>query len=240
MINKRVMIKRIVASIPNTITLLNLLSGAVACILSFHSSTLIGSLTGCQWAFIFIGMAAVFDFCDGASARLLHAYSPVGKELDSLADLVSFGLAPSLLLYNAISAAEGATDLLCLPALVSLFIATMGALRLARFNVDDRQTTEFIGLPIPANALFWIGYIAWMNSHAYPGLWVSLIFIVALGLMMVSPLHMFSLKFKNFAFKENYLRYLLIASAVLMVIWLGVPGFAWTIVIYILMSVVNR
>ncbi|MDE6248734.1 MAG: CDP-diacylglycerol--serine O-phosphatidyltransferase, partial [Paramuribaculum sp.] len=119
-------------------------------------------------------------------------------------------------------------------------IAARGALRLARFNVDDRQTTEFIGLPIPDNALFWIGYIAWMNSHAYPGLWVSLIFIVALGLMMVSPLHMFSLKFKNFAFKENYLRYLLIASAVLMVIWLGVPGFAWTIVIYILMSVVNR
>ncbi len=233
------MIKRIVASIPNTITCLNLLSGAVACILAFHSSAVIGSLTGAQWAFIFIGLAAVFDFCDGASARLLHAYSSVGKELDSLADLVSFGLAPSLLLYNAIASFEGA-DVICLPALASLFIAAMGALRLARFNVDDRQTTEFIGLPIPANALFWIGYIAWMNSHAYPGLWVTVLFILALGLMMVSPLHMFSLKFKNFAFKENFLRYLLIASAIIMVAWLGVPGLAWTIVIYILMSAVSR
>jgi len=231
---------RIKASIPNTITCLNLLSGAVACIFAFSSMVPFGPLSGYQWAFVFIAAAAVFDFCDGASARLLHAYSAVGKELDSLADLVSFGLAPSLLIYNTMAFYEGYDSVLCWTALPALFIAAMGALRLARFNVDDRQATEFIGLPIPANAIFWIGFIAWMNSHIYVGRWVMWTLILALGLLMVCNMRMFSLKFKNFALAENFRRYVLIAGAVLFVIFEGVSGLAWTIVLYLALSALPR
>lgn len=212
----------------------------MACILSFQSMTIIGNLTGYQWAFIFIAAAAVFDFCDGASARLLHAYSNVGKELDSLADLVSFGLAPSLLLYNSISYFQGNEEAICCAGLPALFIAAMGALRLARFNVDDRQTTEFIGLPIPANAIFWIGFIAWNHSHIYVGQWVIWGFIIVLGLLMVCNMRMFSLKFRNFSLRENFRRYVIIVGAVLFVIFEGLSGLAWTIVLYLALSALPR
>lgn len=224
-------------SIPNSITCLNLISGVLACILSFNYDTPIGALEGYQWAFICIGAAAVFDFCDGASARLLHAYSPMGKELDSLADLISFGLAPTLLMFNTINYySEGFTPW----ALVSLIIVVCGALRLARFNIDTRQTTSFIGLPIPSNALFWIGYIGWINSHSYPGAIASAIIMVAVSLLMVSPLKMFSLKFTNFSFRENVRRYAILLAAVLFVATEGVAGFAWTILLYIFISLLGR
>lgn len=231
---------KVKASIPNTITCLNLISGAVACIFSFSSMMLSGGLMGYQWAFIFIALASVFDFSDGASARLLHAYSPVGKELDSLADLVSFGLAPSLLLYNTITFYEGCEETVCWVAIPSLFIAAMGALRLAKFNVDDRQTVEFIGLPIPANAIFWIGFIAWIHSHVYVGKWIIWALILALGLLMVCNMRMFSLKFKNFALAENFRRYVLILGAAVFVLFDGVSGLAWTIVLYLALSALPR
>ncbi|MDE6061602.1 MAG: CDP-alcohol phosphatidyltransferase family protein, partial [Duncaniella sp.] len=129
--------KSLTSFIPNTITCLNLLSGCVAVFFAFNLDIEIGSLPAMTWAFIFIGAASVFDFCDGFSARLLHAYSPLGKELDSLSDLVSFGLAPAFLVMNVMRT-YGA------PLWVSasaLLIAVMGALRLAKFNVDTRQTT---------------------------------------------------------------------------------------------------
>lgn len=113
--------------------------------MAFHYNETIAGLSGYEWAFICIGAAAIFDFCDGASARLLHAYSDLGKELDSLADLVSFGLAPALLMFNTIAIANN--DPLSPWAFMSLFIPAMGALRLAKFNIDTRQTTSFIGLP---------------------------------------------------------------------------------------------
>lgn len=197
-------------------------------------------LSGYQWAFIFIAAASVFDFCDGASARLLHAYSSMGKELDSLSDLVSFGLAPALLLYNTIAYYELNESAICWVAIPALFIAATGALRLARFNVDDRQTTEFIGLPIPANAIFWIGFIAWTHSHVYVGRWIVWAFILALGLLMICNMRMFSLKFKNFALAENFRRYVLIFGAVVFVIFDGVSGLAWTIILYLALSALPR
>lgn len=230
------MLKRLISWIPNTITCLNLIAGSLACIMSFSSAETFGSLTGTEWVFILIAAAAVFDFCDGASARLLHAYSAIGKELDSLSDLVSFGLAPSLLVYNTMARYTDGSIL----SFAALFIVVMGALRLARFNVDDRQTTSFIGLPIPANAITWIGLIAWINAHGYPGSTAMIILIIITGLLMVSGLRMFSLKFKNFAWRENLRRYALIAGAVIFVITDGLPGLAWTILLYILLSVVRR
>ncbi len=184
------------------------------------------------WVYIFIGAAALFDFCDGAAARLLKAYSLIGKELDSLSDLVSFGIAPAMLVMNTMLAAGNGWL-----SYFALFIPVMGALRLAKFNVDDRQTTSFIGLPIPANAIFWVGAVAWMNQHVVPAPWVTLILVAAVSLLMVSEIPMFSLKFKNFAWRENVRRYAVIIAAVLFVIFEGIPGLAWAIIFYLVISI---
>jgi len=235
------MLTRIKNSIPNTITCLNLLSGVLACILSFHYNEMFGTLLGYQWAFVCIGAAALFDFCDGASARLLHAYSDLGKELDSLSDLVSFGLAPSLILFNTINYFNtGSPSTLSPWAFVTLFIPVMGALRLAKFNIDTRQTTSFIGLPIPACAIFWIGLVGWLHRTGLFNNYVVSAVIILMALMMVSGVRMFSLKFKNFNFRENFRRYMLLFAALLFVISEGISGFAWTIIFYILVSAVTR
>ncbi len=235
------MLTRVKNSIPNTITCLNLLSGAIACIFAFHYNETFGSLVGYQWAFICIGAAALFDFCDGASARLLHAYSDLGKELDSLSDLVSFGLAPSLILFNTINYFNtGSASEITPWAFAALFIPVMGALRLAKFNIDTRQTTSFIGLPIPACAIFWIGLVGWLHRTEAFNNYIVAAIIILMALMMVSGVRMFSLKFKNFQFRENFRRYMLILAAVLFVISEGISGLAWTIIFYILVSAVTR
>lgn len=229
------MLTRIKNSIPNSITSLNLISGVLACIFAFHYAEPIGCLSGYQWAFVCIGAAAVFDFCDGASARLLHAYSDLGKELDSLADLVSFGLAPALLVFNTV--VEITAEPLPLWAFAAIFIPVMGALRLARFNIDTRQTTSFIGLPIPANAIFWIGFVAWLNDYnAILQPWMIAVIVVIVSLLMVCDLGMFSLKFKNFGLRENAARYFVMAAAVVLVCVFGLAGLMATIMLYVLLS----
>ena len=211
----------IVKNIPNTITCLNLLSGCFACIFAFQGEY--------DWVALCIGLSALFDFLDGMAARLLHAYSPLGKELDSLADLISFGLAPGLMVMHLMaynSTFHGmASEYQSWWALSALLIPVFSALRLAKFNIDTRQTTSFIGLPVPANALFWIG-------------------ICQAGLRMESPvlvseIPMFSLKFKNLKWKENYLRYLIIAVAAICLIFFGLSGLAATIGLYIVLSLLT-
>ena len=228
------MFSKIIKSIPNTITTLNLLSGVMAIIFAFHFGQEIGALKGYQWAFICIGCAAIFDFCDGASARLLKAYSPIGAELDSLADLVSFGVAPAMLVFNIINIAN---EVEFTPwSLIALLIPAMGALRLARFNVDTRQTTSFIGLPIPAGAIFWIGLVDWFMVSGYRGNWVALILVAGMSLMMVSNMNLFSLKVKNFHLLENIKQYFIILAAIVLVALCGLSGLMWTIFVYILIS----
>lgn len=237
---------KIRTSIPNAITCCNLLSGCLAVIVSFDAMTpdLLWGLGGLQLVWLLIVAAAVFDFCDGLAARTLHAYSPMGKELDSLADLVSFGLAPGLMMYNLLAAMQA-------PAWcpwIALCIPVIGALRLARFNVDDRQTTSFIGLPIPSNAIFWIGYSAWLVSPSSPvdrgaaidgwPLWLTVALMPCVALLMVSGLHMFSLKFKNLNPKVNALRYLIITATIVLLTTVGVPGLALAILLYILISAI--
>lgn len=235
------MLDRIKANIPNTITCLNLLSGVMACIFAFHYGETFGALLGYQWAFVCIGAAALFDFCDGAAARLLHAYSDLGKELDSLSDLVSFGIAPALIVFNTINLFNTGDALTLSPwAFVALVIPVMGALRLARFNIDTRQTTSFIGLPIPACAIFWIGLVGWLHRTEAFNNWILSVVIILMALMMVSGVRMFSLKFKNFGFRENFRRYMLLLAALLFVISNGISGLAWTILFYILVSSVGR
>lgn len=230
------MIKKIISCIPNTITCLNLLSGCMAIMSAFHCDETMSGLKGADWACIFIGLAALFDFCDGASARLLHAYSAVGKELDSLADLVSFGVAPAMLIFNLMHPESNHQWL----TYSVLFIPAMGALRLARFNIDDSQATSFKGLPIPGNAIFWIGIYGWISRYGYPGTAAMVIMIFLVSLSMVSNINMFSLKFKNFDLRENFRRYAIIFAAIAFVIIYGLSGLAWTIVLYMLISLMSR
>lgn len=174
--------------IPNTITSMNLLSGIMGVIF-----TLEGHL---EWALPLMILAAVFDFCDGLAARLLNAYSPIGKELDSLADLVSFGVLPALMLYKV--QPEGAPVVL---RYLPLFVGIMSALRLAKFNVDERQTLDFIGLPTPSCAMV-CGSLAYFlhRSGGVPegaGPWLVAGIAVVLGLLLVSEIPMFGMKIKK-------------------------------------------
>ena len=215
--------------IPNTITCLNLLSGCVGVTLAIE-----GSYYGVACC---VALSALFDFLDGFMARLLGAYSPMGKELDSLADLVSFGLAPALLVMYGLrwSLPVGLAWL----AYAALLIPVFSALRLAKFNIDTRQTHSFIGLPVPADALWWIGVChAFASGVALP-LWQTvcvLLSIILFSYLMVSEIPMFSLKFSSYGWRENAVRYTLLGIAVAMLLWLGLAGLAPVIGLYILLS----
>lgn len=221
-------------NIPNCITCLNVASGTVAILLASRGFDPIGSLQAWQWACIFIGIAAVADFLDGFCARLLNAYSNLGKELDSLCDLVSFGVAPAVILWKVIQEA-GFPDWM---AWTAILIPVVGALRLAKFNIDTRQSTSFIGLPIPANAIFWIGYAS-LLADGVNLLGSAPIFICTLIIecwLMISPVKLFSLKMHSFGWHGNEARYILILSAFIFIFCLGVPGLMWLIIFYVLLS----
>lgn len=214
---------------------MNLFSGCMAVVSAFHFNETIGAMQGYEWAFLFIGLATVFDFCDGLSARLLHAYSALGKELDSLSDLVSFGVAPAALVFNLIQSQTGSWV-----AFLAFLIAVFGALRLAKFNIDDRQTTSFIGLPIPANAIFWIGVVAWNVDFRYIGdAWMTAL-VVLFPLLMVSSLPMFSLKVKTLSLRSNVRLYALLLGTAMLVAAMQLAGLLWAIVFYILLSATER
>jgi CDP-diacylglycerol--serine O-phosphatidyltransferase len=174
--------------IPNTITSMNLLAGIMGVIF-----TLEGHLA---WALPMMLLAAVFDFFDGLAARLLQAHSPIGGELDSLSDLVSFGVLPALMLYRVQPA-----DAPALLRYIPLFIAVMSAVRLARFNVDERQTTDFIGLPTPSCALICGSLAYYLNRQggvpSGMAVWLVDLAAVILGLLLVSEIPMFGMKIKK-------------------------------------------
>ena len=229
-------LKKIRYNTPNAITCMNLIAGTVAIILASKGDEPMCGLVAYQWAFIFIGIAAVADFLDGFMARLLKAYSEVGKELDSRCDLVSFGVAPAVILYNAVIAGGGAEWV----AWCSLLIPAAGAMRLAKFNVDTRQESNFIGLPIPANAIFWIGFVAFYYEIGGILNWLTLAAIVVMSWLMLSSIRIYSLKFKNYSFKENSHRYILMIAAIVFVAIGGLMGMAITILYYVLSAVAMR
>lgn len=194
-------------------------------------------MQGYQVAFVLIALAAVFDFFDGFTARLLHAVSPLGKELDSLSDAVSFGLAPGMVLYNMLVQYAPESGV----AYIAMLIPVFGALRLAKFNVSTDQSTTFTGLPIPANAIFWIGFTNfYAEHHADVPVLVVAVLVVALSLLMVCNLRMFSLKLHNLSVKENYKQYLLVLAFVICVGFCGVTGLAWAMLFYIVLSAVTK
>ena len=173
---------------PNTITSMNLLSGIMGVIF-----TLEGRL---EWALPLMVLAAAFDFCDGLAARLLDAHSPIGGELDSLADLVSFGVLPSLMLYKVMPA-----DVPAFLRYIPLFVAAMSAVRLAKFNVDDRQTLDFLGLPTPSCAMVCGSLATFLfKAGGIPAgaeVWILDAIAVVLGLLLVSEIPMFGMKIKK-------------------------------------------
>lgn len=224
----------IIRNIPNTITCINVLSGCLAIVVASKGTTPLWGLQAFQWAFIFIAIGAVADFLDGFAARALRAYSDLGKELDSLCDLVTFGVAPAMIMFHLLEEQEVAAWL----PWMSLLIPIAGAVRLARFNIDTRQTTYFIGMPIPANAIFWIGYAATLAAGVggFSAWYIFLPILILECWLMNSPLKMFSLKIKDFSLKKIAPQLILVVAAIVLCLTLGVSGLMWFILFYIILS----
>lgn len=240
--------------IPNALTCCNLLCGCLATGAACYQLL--------DYAMGFIVLGAVFDFFDGFAARLLHVSSPIGKELDSLADVVTFGVAPAAMtlsllmltssyLFNEKGEYAWATFL----PFLALLIPPFSALRLAKFNLDTRQTTSFIGLPTPANALFWAGLsvtitnffftLNFTQTHALL-LYILLLLLVVISCwLLVSEIPMFALKFKHFGWHGNEVRYIFVLLCAVLIgtsfaFGVGVLGVSLCILLYILTSIATR
>ena len=216
--------------IPNTITCLNLISGCIATYFAFQSD--------CEQALLFIVIGAVFDFIDGMSARLLHVSSPIGKELDSLADDITFGFAPSAIVFSFLSGLHIHIPLLPFLAFV---MAAFSALRLAKFNLDERQAMGFIGLPTPANALFWGALIVGLGEQlaAMPYVeWIVLAMVFVSSYLLVSEIPMFALKFKTWGWKGNEIKYIFLLTCIPLLLCFQVTGIAIIIAWYVILSAI--
>ena len=245
--------KSLIRHIPNTITCLNLFCGCLSIVSSFEGRLITAAY--------FILVAAVFDFFDGFAARWLRAYSPIGKELDSLADLVSFGVAPASIMYTLLLPAVenyglqvNAYSYGWWVAVLAFVIVVFSALRLAKFNIDTRQTDSFIGLPTPANASF-ICSLAFVSSVGNQQMMFSvklsflstfadnMFFLLAITLifsyLLVAEFPLFSLKFKSFDWKNNKIKYIFVLISALFLILFQWAGLALVILLYIFLSIFN-
>lgn len=224
--------------IPNIVTCCNLFSGCIASVMAFE-----GNYT---WAISFIILGAVFDFFDGMLARLFHVSGPLGKELDSLADDITFGFAPSVIVFSLFQEVYypeflvPVTDYLPYAAFL---ISVFSALRLGKFNIDPRQSTSFIGLPTPANALFWgsltVGAHAFLVSESFNALYL-LALVLIMSYLLIAEIPMFSLKFKSLAWGPNRISYIFLMGCLPMLLFLGISSFAAIIVWYILLSLFTQ
>lgn len=221
--------------IPNMITCCNLISGCLSITFAWKGMLEVASLL--------ILLAATFDFFDGFAARMLHVQSVIGVDMDSLADVVSFGVAPTMILHVFLtqlvvnmSPAFRETWGLWLPYLVFV-IPALSAVRLARFNHDERQHTEFRGLATPANALF-IGFLHFSarSISVLNSFWVVLAMALIFGCLLLTDLPMFSLKFKNLRWKENNLRFIFLGISLILFIIFRLGAFPLIILVYILIS----
>ncbi|MFR9603522.1 MAG: CDP-diacylglycerol--serine O-phosphatidyltransferase [Rikenellaceae bacterium] len=221
-------------TIPNFITLSNLTCGVLAVkeVVANQDYTL---------AFWLIILAAGFDFLDGFVARLLNQQSPIGVQLDSLSDLVSFGLAPTFVLFSlacdSFSVLNSEFVVKFFPYAAFLIVA-FSALRLAKFNIDDSQQSNFVGLPTPANALFCmsLGLICHTQGVQIPIEWLALISVM-MSAFMVAPLDMFSLKFKGLGWGQNSIRYIFLAVAAIEIIQFKIIAMPIVVLTYIAISI---
>ena len=224
--------------IPNMVTCCNLLSGCIAAVMAFQSNY--------EAAILFIILGAVFDFFDGMLARLLNVSGPLGKELDSLADDITFGFAPSAIVFSLFKEVQypefmsGITEYFPYTAFI---IAAFSALRLGKFNIDPRQSSSFIGLPTPANALFWgslvVGAHSFLVSESFNAIYLFIL-VILMSYLLVAELPMFSLKFKNLSWRDNKVSYIFLLICIPLLAVFRISGFAAIILWYILWSLLTR
>ena len=224
--------------IPNMVTCCNLFSGCIAAVMAFQSNY--------EAAILFIILGAVFDFFDGMLARLLNVSGPLGKELDSLADDITFGFAPSAIVFSLFKEVQypefmsGITEYFPYTAFI---IAAFSALRLGKFNIDPRQSSSFIGLPTPANALFWgslvVGAHSYLVSDSFNAIYLFIL-VILMSYLLVAELPMFSLKFKNLSWKDNKVSYIFLLICIPLLAVFRISGFAAIILWYILWSLLTR
>ena len=218
--------------IPNTITCCNLISGCIATYFAFQGDF--------ELALLFIIIGAVFDFFDGMTARLLGVSSPIGKELDSLADDITFGFAPSAIIFGYLC-----TFHIHLPYVpfIAFVMAAFSALRLAKFNLDERQALGFIGLPTPANALFWgaliVGCAPWLNTVPYMA-YIIIVMVLFSCYLLVSEIPMFALKFKHWGWKDNEIKYLFLLTSIVILAIFQIIGIAIVIAWYVVLSLLTN
>ncbi|NQY68531.1 MAG: CDP-diacylglycerol--serine O-phosphatidyltransferase [Flavobacteriales bacterium] len=224
--------------IPNLITLANLFCGCIGIVFAFQNDL--------EYCAAMIGLAAVFDFFDGASSRLLKVSSKMGKELDSLSDLVSFGVLPSMIMYRLLE-----ISLTGSAVFVVFIIACASSYRLAKFNLDERQTTSFIGLPTPANAILIGSFPLILNADIeyINQILLSPYFLISITLLLsfllICELPLFSLKFNNFKWEGNKVRYLflILSSGMFITLYVVANQFLaipLIIMLYVLMSLINN
>ena len=236
--NSVTMTKVIKNSIPNTVTCLNLFSGCIACVMAFEARY--------DLALLFIVLSAVFDFFDGMLARILNAHSIIGKDLDSLADDVSFGVAPSLIVFSLFKEMYYPANMEFLAPYLpyaAFLISVFSALRLAKFNNDTRQTSSFVGLPVPANALFWGSFVVGahdflVSENCHP----VYLLITCLSVFRTTGIRNtdVSLKFKNLSWNDNKISFIFLIICIPLLLSLGISSFAAIIVWYILLSLFTR
>ena len=218
------------AHIPNILTLFNLLCGCIGIVLAFSGKLDIAAYL--------IWTAAIFDFLDGFAARLLKVKSAIGKELDSLADMVSFGVLPSVIMFVLIAER---TDNILLPYL-AFSMTAFSALRLAKFNIDESQAEAFIGLPTPANAFFisampFILDENFLGADNFLGAEGLLAICIIFSILLVSNISLFSLKFKGMSWQNNAIRYIFVAISGVLLLFLNVKAIPLIILIYLVLSV---
>ena len=224
--------------IPNTITCCNLLSGCAASVMAFQANY--------EAAILFIILGAIFDFFDGMTARLLGVSGPLGKELDSLADDITFGFAPSAIVFSLFKEVPYPEFLMPVAdyfPYTAFIIAAFSALRLGKFNIDPRQSSSFIGLPTPANALFWgslvVGGHPYLTNEPFNAIYLLLL-VCLMSYLLVAELPMFSLKFKNLSWKDNKISYIFLLVCIPLLVIFRISGFAAVILWYILWSILTK
>lgn len=224
--------------IPNFVTACNLFSGCIAAVMAFQANY--------EAAILFIILGATFDFFDGMLARLFHVSGPLGKELDSLADDITFGFAPSVIVFSLFKEVQYPTFMQSMADIfpyTAFIIAVFSALRLGKFNIDPRQSSSFIGLPTPANALFWgslvVGGHSFLTSDAFNALYLFIL-VLLMSYLLVAELPMFSLKFKNLSWKDNKISYIFLLVCIPLLVIFRISGFAAIILWYILLSLLTK
>ncbi len=213
--------------IPNALTCANLLSGCIGVVYAFQ-----GDLKACSWAVLISG---IFDFFDGMAARALHVKSDIGKELDSLADMVSFGFLPGVVLFQLLGIA--APDVKYLPYL-GFMVTIFSALRLAKFNIDTRQTEDFIGLNTPMNTLFIVSlpFIADQFPDLVYSVPLLIILTIVMSLLLVSEIRIFSLKFSSLAWGPNKIKFIFLLISAVLLTFLQFAAIPLILVLYIGLS----